>query len=241
MKSRRVFITLLVTLCLLLGGTGLASAETELSKVISVSGNGVVKMAPNVADVNFSVITEASDAGLAQAKNAEIVSKVINSLQNTGISSSDINTAGYYLYPRYVYDKGKPAKISGYEVRNEITVTVRDTALVGKVIDLAVDSGINQVQNIRFYVEDSTEQKARALRLAIQDARAKADVIAAALGKRITGIKSASGNWYDDTLQPIIFKERLAAEAAADNAVFTPLNPGLVEIKATAEIVYIIE
>jgi len=238
LKSKSMFIVLLVTLCLLLGGTGLASAETELSNVISVSGNGVIKVAPNVADVNFSVITEASDARLAQAKNAEIVGKVINSLQKSGIPSSDINTTGYYLYPKYVYDEGKPAKINSYEVRNEITVTVRDIALVGKVIDLAVDSGINQVQNIRFYVENSADQKARALNLAIQDARAKAEVIAAALGKRITGIKSASGNWYDDTLQPIIFKESLAAGVAAGDAAFTPINPGLIEIKATADIVY---
>lgn len=240
MKRKYTLIVLLSVLCLLFLGTGFASAETELTNVISVSGNGVISVAPNVADVNFGVITEANDAGTAQAKNSEIVNKVIASLKNSGIPANNINTAGYYLNPKYVYDEGKAPKVSGYEVRNEITVTVRDITMIGKVIDLAVKSGINQVQNIRFYAEGSTEQKAKALTLAIQDARAKADVIAAALGKKIVGIKSASGNWYDNTPQPIIFEKRLALGAGADGAMSTPINPGLVEIRASAEIVYIV-
>ncbi|AGL00530.1 SIMPL domain-containing protein [Desulfoscipio gibsoniae] len=241
MKSKFLFIVLLSALSLIFFSTTcFASAETELTNVISVSGSGVIKLAPNVADINFSVITEADEAGIAQAKNSEIVNKVINSLQNSGIPATDIYTAGYYLNPKYIYEERKSPQISGYEVCNEITVTVRDTALIGKVIDLAVKSGINQVQNISFYVEGGMEQKAKALTQAIEDARAKAEVIAAAIDKKIVGIKSASGNWYDDAPSPIIFEKRLAAGAGADSATSTPINPGLVEIRASAEIIYLI-
>jgi len=241
LKSKFLLIALLSTFCLLFfSSTCFASAETQLTNVISASGNGVVELAPNMADISFAVITEANEAEIAQVENSEIVNKVVNSLKNNGISSTDINTAGYNLNPKYIYDEKKSPKISGYEVRNEITVTVRDTALIGKVIDLAVKSGINQVRNIRFYVEGSMEQKAKALTQAIEDARVKAEVIATALGKKIVGIKSASGNWYNDVPQPIYFERSMAVGGGADSAMSTPISPGLAEIRASAEIVYLI-
>ncbi len=241
MKPKFMLIVMLSTLCLLFFSTScFASAETELTNVISVSGEGVIRLAPNTADINFAVITEADEAGVAQAKNSELLSKVINSLKNAGISATDINTSGYYLNPQYIYEEGKSPRISGYEVRNEITATVRDTALIGKIIDLAVKSGINQVQNIRFYVEGSTVQKAKALTQAIEDARVKAEVIASALGKKIVGIKSASGNWYNDALPLILFDKSMATGTGGDSAISTSINPGLVEIRATAEIVYLV-
>ncbi len=242
MKPKLKLIVLLVFVCLFCFSTAcFAGAETELTNFISVSGEGVVKVTPNMADVSFAVITEADEAGAAQVKNSELVTKVINSLKNDGISAVDINTSGYYLNPRYNYEEGKSPKISGYEVRNEITVTVRDTDLIGKIIDLAVKSGINQVQNISFYVEGSMAQKAKALTQAIEDARAKAEVIASALGKRIVGIKSAGGNWYNDTPSPIYFEKSLYnGGMGGDDAMVTPINPGTVEIRANAEMVYLI-
>ncbi|KAF1084192.1 26 kDa periplasmic immunogenic protein precursor [Sporotomaculum syntrophicum] len=240
MKLKSMLIVLLATICLLTFSTTCFAAETDLTSVISVSGEGVVKLSPNMADINFSVITEANDAGLAQAKNTELVTKVINSLRDAGIAAADISTSGYYLNPQYIYEEGKSSKISGYMVRNEITVTVRDTASIGKIIDLAVKSGINQVQNIRFYIEGSTAQKTKALTQAIEDARVKAEVIAAALGKKIVGIKSASGNWYDNAPQPIYFEKAMDVRMGGDSISSTPINPGMVEIRANAEMVYLI-
>ncbi len=240
MKSKLMLIVLLATLCLLTICTTCFAAEADLSNVISVRGEGTVKLSPNMADINFAVITEADQAGIAQAENSELVTKVINSLKDAGIAATDISTSGYYLNPQFIHEEGKSPKISGYKVRNEIIVTVRDTASIGKIIDLAVKSGINQVQNIRFYVEGSTAQKAKALTQAIEDAQVKAEVIAAALGKKIVGIKSASGDWYDNAPQPIYFEKDMAVGMGGDSVASTPINPGMVEIRANAEMVYLI-
>lgn len=240
MKSKSMLIVLLATLCLLTFSTNCFAAGADLSNVISVSGEGVVKLSPNIADINFAVITEAGETGMAQAKNSELVTKVISSLKDAGIAAADISTSGYYLNPRYIYEEGKSPQISGYKVHNDIIVTVRDITSIGKIIDLAVKSGANQVQNIRFYVEGSTAQKAKALTQAIEEARVKAEVIAAALGKKIVGIKSASGNWYDNAPQPIFFEKAMAVGMGMDSASSTPINPGMVEIRATAEMVYLI-
>lgn len=237
-RFKLVLILLLTTVGLLVfSSAGLASED--LSNVITVNGNGIVKVSPNMADLSFAVVTEAADAGTATTQNAKMVNKVIEALKNSGIPQADITTAGYNLYPKYIYEENKSPRISGYEVRNEILVTVRDVANVGNTIDVAVKSGINQVQNIRFYVEGNMDQKIKALRQAIEDARSKAEVIAAALGKKIAGVKSATGDWYNDGPQPIILEKRMAA--GAGGAMDTPINPGMVEIRATAQIVYLIQ
>lgn len=238
-RFKLLLIVLLTTVGLFVFSSGGFATSEDLTNVITVNGNGIVKVSPNMADLSFAVVTEAADAGTATTQNANLVNKVINALKNSGIPQADITTAGYNLHPKYIYEENKSPKISGYEVRNEILVTVRDLSKVGNTIDIAVKNGINQVQNIRFYVEGNMDQKIKALRQAIEEARSKAEVIAAAIGKKIVGVKSATGDWYNDSPPPIILEKRMAA--GAGSAMDTPINPGMVEIRASAQIVYIIQ
>lgn len=241
MKRIKSLLVVFLTVLALLSFSAAAFAEDNgaSDNVITVNGSGTVKVAPNTAEVSFAVIAEAAEAGAAQTKNADMVNKVIGALKAGGISQNDIITSGYNLGPKYVYENNKAPRISGYEVRNEIAVTVRDINSVGKVIDLAVDNGINQVQNIQFYYEGGMEYKDQALRQAIEDARSKAEVIATALGKKIVGIKSATGNWDNNAPPPVIYEKRMASydEAAAS----TPVTPGLAEINASADITYLFQ
>lgn len=239
-RIRSLLVVVLTVLALLAFNTAAFAADNSaVDNVITVNGSGIVKVAPNTAEVSFAVITEAAEAGAAQTKNATLVNKVLSALKDNGISQNDIVTSGYNLGPKYVYEDNKAPKISGYEARNQITVTARKIDSVGKVIDLAVSNGINQVHNIQFYYEGGVEHKAQALRLAIEDARSKAEVIATALGKQIVGIKSASGNWYDNAPPPVMYaKSRLSLDGAAES---TPVSPGLAEIRASADITYLFQ
>ncbi|WP_027364428.1 SIMPL domain-containing protein [Desulfotruncus alcoholivorax] len=242
MKRTKSLLVALLTALVLFSFSAAAFAEDNGApdNVITVSGSGTVKVAPNTAEVSFAVITEATEAGAAQTRNATIVNKVLAALKNSGISQNDLVTSGYNLNPKYVYEENKAPRITGYEVRNEITVTVRNINSTGKVIDLAVQNGINQVQNIQFYYEGGKELKARALRQAVEDARSKAEIIAAALGKKIAGIKSATGGWYDNAPPPVIYYDNKMAGTGGAGAP-TPISPGLAEIKASADITYLFQ
>lgn len=83
------------------------------------------------------------------------MNKAIAALRDNGIADSEIVTLNYNLYPKYSYTETETPRINGYEARNEIRVTVRNLNATGKIIDVVVRNGINQVQNIRFYVENS--------------------------------------------------------------------------------------
>ncbi|MEW5898987.1 MAG: SIMPL domain-containing protein [Bacillota bacterium] len=234
-KKSFLILTLAAMILLVFTAAAFAGENAPGPNMINVTGSGVVKTAPDVADITFAVITEAPQAEGAQAENARLTAKVLEALHNSGISKEDVVTLNYSLFPRHVYQEKKPPQISGYEARNEIRVTVRDTALVGKIIDVAVKNGANQVRSVVFRAENSLAQKIEALRQAITEARTKADVIVAALGKKIVGVKSATGTWHDDSPPPIIY------EKATGLGSSVPISPGQVEVRATVEIVYIIE
>ncbi len=60
-----------------------------------------------------------------------------------------------------------------------LTVTIRDTSIVGKVLDDTVSAGANQVNSISFYVDNTDAAASQARTQAIENARAKADEMAA--------------------------------------------------------------
>ena len=239
MKGQKLSLTLIVFLMLIMLTTPVMADENTNLSVINVSGQGTVKVAPDRATVSLAVITEAQTAKQAQLDNAERVNKVMQALTNKGISEQDIKTKNYNLRPNYVYSDKEAPKVVSYSVQNEINVNVKNTDQVGNILDIAVDSGINQVNSINFYVEDDQSLKVQALQKAVADARAKADVLAAALGKKIVGVKSASGNWNTHIPGPIYYAKDMAMGGGGMTS--NSISPGESEITAVTDIVFIIE
>jgi len=229
---RRVFSVLILTVLLLLSFSAVGWAAEVEQPYISVSGESTVEVVPNRADINVAVVTEGMDVKTAQAQNAQIAEKLIEALKNAGNKQQNIMTSGYNIQPHYDYARDGQAQLIGYKVINEVKVTVENVNNVGSIIDTAVQNGANEVRNISFYAVGNTDSKIAALRQAVENARQKAEVLAGALGKQIVGVKSANGNWYDQSPSPI-FYDKMEAQS-------TPINPGNVNIRATAEIVYFI-
>lgn len=243
-------IAVFLCLALLLTGAAAARAGENQQNVIQVSGEGIVDVAPDQAELMLAVITEAADARQAQAENAEKSARVIKALKAKGIPEADIRTQNYHLSPKYSQIKEpeigplvkavkEERKIVGYTVHHQIRVKVKDLDNVGELMDLAVKNGANQISNVSFLVSDSLVFKKKALRAAVEDARAKAEVLAAALGKTITGVQSASGSWHETNTGPVYYKEM--AYGAGDRAGAPPVTPGMVQIRGHASITFLIK
>ena len=84
-------------------------------------------------------------------------------------------------------------KIVGYQVQNEVRVTVREIGKSGALLDQVVSAGANQISGIQFDVADPQAAADEALRKAIADARRKAELMAAAAGVRIVRVLDISG------------------------------------------------
>jgi uncharacterized protein YggE len=204
--------------------------NTEL-RVIHVSGTGTASAKPNMAVIYLGIKTQTDTADKAQRDNAELMNKVLDALKAQGIPESDIETVSYWLTPLTTYPNGEEPKIVGYRCCNNIAVTVKDVSQTGKIIDVAVQSGVNEVSNIQFKVSDEITQELLegALENAISDADRKAEVVSESLGVKILGpVEITVGTGYE----PI--PSRVEATMKAE----TPIIPGELKVTVNVQVSY---
>jgi uncharacterized protein YggE len=164
----------------------MATPETTgavASSIVSVSGHGEVSIPPDTASISIGVDVTKPTLAEAQAQATEQATAVIATLKDAGIASKDIQTTYYNVNILYDTSKhGDPTKITGFEITNQLQVTVRDTAILGQVLDKVVKSGANNISGVSFYVDDQTAAAREARRFAVEDAMTKAEELAAAAG-----------------------------------------------------------
>jgi hypothetical protein len=223
-------------------GTGVATAQAQSSadadetlRTLSVSGVGRVNAVPDVADVSIGVTKQDKEAAGASRKAAQAMDAVVKALLGLGIDEKDIQTTNLSLNPRYDYNKD-PAPIVAWEANNMVRVTVRDIDSVGDVVDGVTAAGANQINGISFRVEDPAEAQALARTAAVNDAKTKADQLAADAGVQITGIISITESGGQQP-QPI-YMARSEVAFAADSGAGTPVLPGEVELSVSVFIQY---
>ncbi|MEX1296441.1 MAG: SIMPL domain-containing protein [Candidatus Limnocylindrales bacterium] len=231
-------VTLLAT-ALVGAAAAPARAQTtngdETLRTLSVNGIGRVNAVPDVADVSLGVFEQAKEAAAASQQAAASMDAVVQALLGLGIDEKDIQTTSISLNASYDWEK-QPAQIVGWEARNMVIATVRDIEAVGDVVDAAVGAGANQIDGISFRVEDPTEAEALARTAAVEDARAKADQLAADAGVEIVGIVSISESGGQQPQPIYMAREEMAF--AADAGASTPVLPGEVELSVNVFIQY---
>lgn len=162
---------------------------------ITMEGRGSVTVAPDMAVITARVVTVGKTAAEALSGNTADISKVIEHIKAAGVEAKDIQTSGFAIYPRYervTDNSGRQPNITGYEVRNGVEVNIRDLAKLGDLLSGVVDSGANSVDGVRFQVSDPDEKLDEARKKAVEAARHKAEIFAAAAGIDLGGILSIS-------------------------------------------------
>jgi len=204
---------------------------------ISVSGTGTVTAYPDEADILFSVRTQNASATSAAAENGFIMAMVYSSLNTLGVNKSDVKTISYSLQPSY--DSFNYSKVLGYVAINSVEVIVIGTenlSNVGRIIDVVVQAGVNQIDGITFTFAglNYNSLRAQAYHKAVDDANAQASAIVSGVGGVIIGIASISTNYgYGILPQPIAF------EGSTPTKPTTPINSGLQQVTAAVNITYL--
>ena len=214
------------------------TAQAEDSRrSITTTGNGVVIAQNNRAVMYLAVETMSSDAKQAAQDNANIMTKVKHAVIGAGAAPDKIETDNYTMYPVYEYDKGK-VKSRKYEVNNRMKVVVEDLTKAGAVMDAAISAGANRIENIMFTVRNPGKYKDDALREAAQDARRKADIIAASLGKTVTNIISVTDNSVRVSPRNYMINARMAGGNDMAESATTPMEGGDAKVESSVTVVF---
>lgn len=199
---------------------------------ISMSGHGEVSAVPDIANVYFTIRKEAKTVKEAQDNVAQVEKKVLDFLKANNIADADRKAENIAFNPKYDYQYSMGGKmfpctlsstypcpgqnvIVGYEAYESITVKVRNVDDVGKIVAGLGTLGATDMNGPNFAIDNEDALKAKAQKLAIDDARAKAEVLAENLGVRLGKITSFSDNGNN---YPVPMYEKAMTTGVAPNS-----------------------
>jgi hypothetical protein len=200
----------------------------QLHDVIVVGGEAVVRRAPDVAFVTVAVETRAKGPRDAQRLNADAMAAVMKRIADAGIARDALRTVGVRLEQEFDNANGKRVP-RDYLARNALEIAVADVARAGEIADAAVQAGATALEGIRFDLKDRSAAEREATRLAVIDARGKADAAAAGAGRAIDRIlRIEQGGSVGPSPRPMLMK------MSADSG--TAVEAGLIEVRAEVTI-----
>jgi uncharacterized protein YggE len=213
-------------LLLLFSVQGLAQdAAAPTTPVIVTIGDASVMRAPDQAFVTVAVETRAKNARDAGRQNAEAMAVLQQRILAAGVPKDAMRTVGYSIEQQYDFSDGRRIPRE-FLARNALEIRLDEVGKVGDVLDVAIQSGANSITGVRFDLKDRSKAEQEALRLAVIDARGRAVAAASGAGATIDRVLKI------EEARDVIFPRFAAAEAVRTAAAPTPIEPGVIEIRA---------
>lgn len=218
--------------------TTVAAAGAPVEDSVTVYGQGIVYIKPDIAYITFGYENIDLDPKKAQDDNTAAMDKITKAVKAAGVGDADMQTAQYNVYQDYDYVNNKK-EIRGYRVTNTLRVSVKDVAKAGDVIKAAYDAGSNLFNGISFDIIKRQESYIEALNIAMDRAEEKAQDLAQGSGRSITGViniveSSPSYTQYYPSASNFAVEQAAPAADYASGAV----SSGELQITATVSVTY---
>jgi uncharacterized protein len=234
MKMRLGAILIAAALAIMSGVNANAQVSAEHERLITVTGEGTVEGAPDMALITLGVVSEARTAAEALSGNSQSMNRILDALKQAGIEPRDLQTSGFSVDPVYSQPpQGQDPSVQfrpeivGYRVQNNLTLRIRDLTRVGALLDQVVTLGANSISGPTFTVDDPTALQDKARIAAIADALRKGKLYAGAAGIALGSIFRIDEN-YTSPPQPYASAPMLRMEAAQSDV---PIEGGALTFK----------
>jgi uncharacterized protein len=238
------------------------------SEGLVVVGEAVRSAAPDMVELTVGAQNTATSVTQALRDNAARMLHVVQAFAAMGISQADIETTGLSVYPLYsspyqqagqpqpaglgaypqtgqggIYGEVQP--IVGYYVSSSVKVSLRDASRSGELLDAAIGAGANFCIGLSFRLRDESTVRRATLEAASKDAQAKAETVAAAVGKRLGDPVTVAADTFSPTRggglmgtgQPAP-QGFLGAPLAGTNITPMAVSPGELTFGARVQILY---
>jgi len=229
--------------------------DVSTQNTISVSGKGEIYVKPDLAVMDFSVLSEAKTVAEAMTDNTKKMNAIADVVKSLGVAEKDLQTTGFNISPHYdyvrqsssdlisgaepIYPSGKRI-LSGYDITQTLTVKMRDMAKIGTIIQEVTAAGANQVGDLQFTLDDPDAAQAQAREKAINNAKEKANPLAKQLGVKLVKIVNYNENDYTPVYS-LDYAAKTVAAGIAENAPAPSIQTGENKITSNVSIVYEIE
>jgi uncharacterized protein YggE len=163
---------------------GASAALMEAQSLVSV-GSGFVVCTADMAIISLAIESSAKEGGAAQQQNQMILERITDALAAEDLPglSFEVRQASFWE------TTGLGSREKSYKVSSGLDVRIHDLDRVGQVVDVGLRHGASSVQGVRFELSNLEAVARTALKLAVEDAIAKADLISSTAGLRVTMVR----------------------------------------------------
>ncbi|SEQ99242.1 SIMPL domain-containing protein [Thalassovita taeanensis] len=222
--------TLAPILALALSVTPVIAQET-VPRQISVTGEGRVDLAPDMAVITLGVTQQDRSAQIAMDRTSQASAAVLARLTELGLAPRDVQTSDLSLYPQQDHSGSGPAKITGFVASNTIRIRVRDLDQLGALLGAVLEDGANRFEGLAFTLQNPRPSQDEARKLAVADALRKAALLAGAAGVELGEVLSISEGGGGTA--PKMMMRGAAAEISSD----VPVAGGEVSVTQQVNVV----
>lgn len=223
---------------LALAAPAAAQDRPSSERLVTMTGQSEVAMAPDQAWVTVGIEARAPKPQDAQKRAAEVMSRIQAQIAALGIPESAVRTVSFSLNADWNYANNKRT-LRGYIVSNLVQVRVDDITKVADVLDRSIAAGGNEIHGVRWDLKDRAKVERDALRRAVEDAKLRAEIAVTAAGGRLGPVASINAQqFYAPPPPPMVQYAR--AEAVQVQAS-TPISAGEIDVRATVTVTFRIE
>lgn len=212
--------------------------EMMRPETISVTGTGRSNVAPDRVTFTLGVQTLAATVDQAVNENNQRIAAVVAALKKAGAGEQEIRTSNFSVYPQQDYSQqSQLPRITGYQVTNNVTVTRENVTDAGRLLQAAVNAGVNTASGLTFVVSDPAKGRSEGLKAAFEDARTKAAVLAQAAGRTLgRALIINEGSEAQPGPRPMAMQGRAMMAKAEVGEV--PVEAGNQELSFTVSVVF---
>ena len=223
------------------------SDDGDYERLISVTGTAMTSIDPDLLVVTFGVETQEETAKQALDANSKTMNEIIKAIKSAKITEDEISTSRFNIHPVYEgYEepltKRWKQELVGYKVTNTVTVETSKLDLAADVIDRAVASGANRVDNVSFTLSPEKHEQIKddLIEKAILNAKAKAENALEPLDYSIIGVKAVSLSEFGMPSPPMPMFNMAYDEGFAMKSSATSIFSSEQDVSTTANVVFTI-
>ncbi|MEN2413330.1 SIMPL domain-containing protein [Flavobacterium mesophilum] len=211
--------------------------EIKQIPLINVNGEGKVKVAPDQVCVSATVETKGNNAKDVKKQNDEKMDAVLKFIKKMNIPTADFKTKQVALNPQYDYEKKK----TSYNATQTVEIIVRDLSKYDELMEGLVQQGINRIDKVTFESSKEAQLQIEARKLAMKDAKAKADDYVSVLGQKVGKAFTITDNSQIYRPQPMYAAMRMKESADSMGASNETLAIGEIEITANVSVSFVLD
>ncbi|MEQ5767006.1 SIMPL domain-containing protein [Halomonas sp. H33-56] len=232
-----------------LAATPSLAAESPTPRYLDIQAQSELKVAPDEATLNARLweltpaIAQEKDSGdhgqaLAEARQRleDRAAELISALEDAGLSREAINAGSLRVQQEMLHQtrqgNDNPIPMVRTRLERPVTLAISDLDSLPTLLDALTEAGVNALDGVSYDLADRDAASDRALTQALERARAKAELMADALGVELGEVIHVS-----ETNAPV-FQPRMMAMRAdmAESGGNADYSPGSITIDAGVQV-----